>query len=282
MTIMQPVEPIETVELFPVLSAELLRLLKQLPRSAWDNPTACTGWSVKDVVAHLLGGTLGRLSFGRDKLVIAHAEPWPQEYQAQVAYIDRQNAAWVSAACNLSPNVLIDFLAVTEPQLYHYFKTLPPLAMSGIAVSWAGERQSPHWFDMAREYTEKWLHQQHIREAVGQPVLTERKWLFPVLDTFLRALPHTYRQVTAREGTAITVQISGDAGGDWSLLRQAGEWQLFSGVAPETAARLQLDQDLAWRLFTKGVAPEAAQAAIAAEGEAALTLPLLQVVSIMA
>jgi uncharacterized protein (TIGR03083 family) len=53
---MKAVEPVHTIDLFPSLSAELLGLLKGLPRSAWDTPTACAGWSVQDLVAHLLGG----------------------------------------------------------------------------------------------------------------------------------------------------------------------------------------------------------------------------------
>jgi len=59
------IEPILTVELFPGLSAQLLNLLEGLPGPAWDAQTACPGWSVKDVAAHLLGGNLRRLSFGR-------------------------------------------------------------------------------------------------------------------------------------------------------------------------------------------------------------------------
>ena len=77
-------------------------------------------------------------------------------------------------------------------------EALPAFESGGPAVAWAGDKQSPNWFDIAREYTEKWLHQQHIREAVGQPVLDERRWLFPVLDTFMRALPHVYRDIPPR------------------------------------------------------------------------------------
>jgi hypothetical protein len=214
--------------------------------------------------------------------LLAKAEPWPQAYAAQVDYIDRHNATWVNTARTISPNVLMDFLAVTDPQLYDYFKTLPPLASGGIAVSWAGDIESPNWFDIAREYTEKWLHQQHIRQAVGQPLLTARSWLFPVLDTFLRALPHTYRGVSAQDGTAIRVHIGGEAGGDWSLLREAGKWRLFDGVAPDVTASVQLDQDLAWRLFTKGISPAQAQAQMQIVGDPGLARPILQMVSIMA
>lgn len=277
---MKPVEPIETVELFPELSAELLTLLRSLSPSAWENPTACADWTVKDVVAHLLGGTLGRLAFGRDKLKLRQTSPFPSEWAAQVAWINQHNAEWIHSAQVFSPPLLIDFLALTDPQLYDYFKTLPPLGSSGPAVSWAGESSSPNWFDIAREYTEKWLHQQHIREAIGVPLLAQRKWLHPVLDTFLRALPHSYRTATADEGAAILVKISGEAGGDWSLLRQGDKWQLFTGAAPNPVTTITLDQNVAWRLFTKGINPSTVTLQV--EGDQDLGSMILQMVSIMA
>lgn len=279
---MKAVEPIATMALFPGLSVELLDLLKALPRAAWDNETACVGWSVQDVVAHLLGGNVGRLSFGRDQLRLRDGRAFPSEYPAQVAFIDQLNAEWITTARRLSPSLLIDFLALTDEQLYHYFKSLPPFEASHAAVTWAGDTQSPNWFDIAREYTEKWLHQQHIREAVGAPLLTQRRWLFPVLDTFLRALPHTYRTVVAPEGATITFTITGEAGGDWSLQRVDGQWRLWAGAAPIAVATASLAQELAWRLFIKGVSPSVAGMQIQTTGDATLALGILQMVSIMA
>ena len=279
---MKAVEPIATVALFPGLSAALLDVLNALPRPAWDNETVCAGWTVQDVVAHLLGGNVGRLSFGRDQLRLRDGRAFPSDYAAQVAFIDQLNAEWVTTARRLSPPLLIDFLALTDEQLYHYFQSLPPFAPSGAAVTWAGDTQSPNWFDIAREYTEKWLHQQHIREAVGAPLLTQRQWLYPVLDTFLRALPHTYRTVVAPEGALITFHLTGEAGGDWSLQRRDGQWRLLAGAAPAAVATASLDQDLAWRLFTKGVSPSVAGMQIETTGDATLALGILQMVSIMA
>lgn len=279
---MQPVEPILTIDLFPGLSAELLRLLRALPPHAWDKPTACSGWSVKDVVAHLMGGNLGRLSFGRDRLARRPTTARPETYADLLALIDRQNAQWVAAARSISAPLLIDFLDVTEPQLYAHFKALPPFAIGGPGVAWAGENESARWFDIAREYTEKWLHQQHIREAVGQPLLTGRAWLFPVLDTFIRALPYAYRDVAAADGVAVLVHITGEAGGDWSLRRRSGAWQLFSGAPAEAVTTVRLADDLAWRLFSRGVAPAAVRPRIYVQGNGNLGWKILDVVSIMA
>jgi uncharacterized protein (TIGR03083 family) len=281
-------------------------MLRNLPAESWDLPTACASWSVKDVAAHLLGGTLSRLSFGRDRPTHQRLGTHKLDFDALLKAIDRQNAEWVEIARRFSYPLLVDFLALTDPQLYEYFKSLPPFAPAGPAVSWTGDSVSPNWFDIAREYTEKWLHQQHIREAAGYTVLAERKWLYPVLDTFLRALPYTYRSLEAAEGTTVGFRITGEAGGVWTLRREKagrqreagrrkeavrqkeavrgenGGWRLYAGQADAAGARVSLEADTAWRLFTKGIGLEEARERIQLEGDEALGRPVLQMVSIMA
>ncbi len=277
---MKPVEPIETVQLFPPLSAELLSLLRSLGPEEWAAPTVCGSWSVKDVAAHLLGGNLGRLWSHHDT---ASQPPAPgPTYNQLLATINRSNDEWVMAARRISPEILIEFLDLTDRRLYEHFKNLPDDAPARAAVAWAGEQRSPNWFDIAREYTEKWLHQQHIRQAVGRTLLTQRRWLHPVLDTFVRGLPHVYRHVGADDGVIVTVKITGEAGGEWSLLRQGGAWHLYAGGAPLTSARVQIDQDLAWRLFSKGITPELATPRIQIVGDRSLGVAVLEMVSIMA
>jgi hypothetical protein len=149
-------------------------------------------------------------------------------------------------------------------------------------VAWAGEEASENWFDVAREYTEKWHHQQQIRDAVGAQPLLERKWLFPVLDTFLRGLPHTYRNTIADEGTRIVVTITGDAGGDWTLQRDGVAWRLYAGIGDNAACEIRLDQDTAWRLLTKGLTRETAAARVDISGRQEFGEPLLGMLAVMA
>jgi hypothetical protein len=44
-----------------------------------------------------------------------------------------------------------------------------------------------------------------ICDAIGQPGLMSPGYIGPVIDTFMRALPHTLRDVTAPEGTALQI-----------------------------------------------------------------------------
>jgi len=277
---MKPVEPIYAVELFPPLSRELLAVLKALQPTDWARPTRCSPWSVKDAAAHLLGGNLGRLRNRAE--TSASSENPVREYDELVNLINRNNELWVRAAQRISPEILIEFLELTDRHLYDHFKSLAQDELATITVAWASDSLPPNWFDIAREYTEKWLHQQHLREAVNQPLLTARAWLSPVLDTFMRGLPRTFRNFKTKDGTRVSVEITGEAGGEWSLVSEGFHWHLFAGCDPQATCRVQIDQDLAWRLFTKGVAREDTRRQVQIDGNAALGEQVLEMVSIMA
>lgn len=276
-----PVVPVDLAPLFPGLHTELMKLLRGLCPADWSKPTACALWSVKDIVAHLLDSCLRRLSFGRDGL-----EPAPDRtiasYGDLVAYLNELNAGWIAATRRLSPGVLMDLLDLAEPQLHRYLSSLDPDATARFSVAWAGEEQSPNWFDIGREYTERWLHQEQIREAVGAPGLVTGEWLHPALDIFVRALPHSYRHVAAEAGTRVEVEIRGEAGGVWTLARDSGRWVLMAGRDPGARARVSLDQETAWKLFSKGLSPEQARQRISIEGDASLGRPVLGTLAVMA
>lgn len=277
---MQPVTPIHVVELFPPLSHELLSVLRSLQPTDWGKPTICSPWSVKDVAAHLLGGNLGRL-WKRNETSASSPTTF-QDYDQILNLINHDNQLWVQAAQRISPEILIEFLDITDRHLYDHFKSLAQDKSARITVAWASDILPPNWFDNAREYTEKWLHQQHIREAVNQPLLTERVWLFPVLDTFMRGLPRTFRNMKADDGTSVSVRITGEAGGEWCLVKEDFQWKLYVGRAPAATCRVQIDQDLAWRLFTKGLTPGNAKRQIQIDGFSKLGEQVLEMVSIMA
>lgn len=276
-----PLLPVYLVELFPGLHAELMTLLRRLKPTDWDRPTACALWSVKDIAAHLLDTALRRLSYARDGLNPAAASEIESSSEL-VAYLNQLNAEWVAAARRLSPRVLMDLLDLTAPQLHAYFRSLDPHAPAAFGVAWAGEDASPNWFDIGREYTERWLHQQQIRQAVGAQLLSGREWLHPTLDIFMRALPFTYRTVDAEVGRSLGIEVSGDAGGVWTLVKEAEGWRLFSGSEEPTAARVIMDQETAWKLFSKGLSNDQARRSIRVEGDPRLGQPALGALAVMA
>lgn len=270
--------PIIVTELFPQILDELIRLLSSLSAEDWQKPTACPLWSVKDIALHLLGGDMSILSRKRD----AYSTGGPiNNWRELVALINDINATWVKATRGLSPRLLCDLLRFTGTQVCEYFKSLDPFAIEG-AVEWASDKPAPVWLDLAREYTERWHHQQQIRDAVSKPGLKEPLYFAPVLDAFVRALPRTYRDVRANEGALVALTISGESGGRWFILRENDLWTLYLDVAQEPAAEVVVDEDLAWRLFTKGVAKEEARKRVKITGDASLALKALDTVSVIA
>jgi uncharacterized protein (TIGR03083 family) len=276
-----PVGPVNLVPLFPGLHRELMTLLRGLEPADWRKPTACALWSVQDIVAHLLDTCLRRLSFDRDRLETSPRRTFT-DYADLVGYLNQLNGEWVGAMRRVSPRVLLDLLDLAEPQLHAYFTSLDPQAPATIGVAWAGEERSLNWFDLGREYTERWLHQQQIREAVGAPGLNARRWLHPTLDVFVRALPFSYQSVSARPGSSILLEIQGESGGVWTLAQGEDGWALFTGSGPTPSTRLTLDQNSAWKLFSKGLSPDQAERAVVIQGDPALGRPLLGALAVMA
>jgi uncharacterized protein (TIGR03083 family) len=275
-------EPIATAHLYAPLHRELILLLENLASDDWGKPTVCRSWAVRDIAAHLLDVDIRRLSLSRDNLQLPPPDPPIDSYSSLVAFLNRLNADWVTAARRMSPRVLVALLGLTGEQTAAHVTALDMQAPSRFSVAWAGEEVSLNWFAVARDYTERWHHQQQIRDAVGAEPLTGARWLSPVLATFMRALPHHYRNVFAQPGAAIEFRIEGEAGGTWTLLRTADAWRLQLDAVPSPAATVRLDDDTAWRHFTKGLSLEDSRRRIQTEGDAGLGEPFLTCLAIMA
>ena len=271
-------QPIIVVDLFPELLDALLSLLGGLSADEWQRPTTCPGWCVKDVALHLLGVEVGNLSRRRDgHAVAASVASWEE----LVTFLNDFNAAWVQAARRLSPRLLVDLLQHTGHQMCAFFRALPPYAMGG-SVEWAGPEPAPVWLDLAREYTERWHHQQQIREAVRQPGLKQPRYFAPVLATFMRALPRAFRGTPAAEGTVVTLTIRGASGGQWSVQQEGGAWRLYEGVAERPNAVVDIDEESAWRLCTRGLSREQAREQVTLIGDQALASRVFEIVSVIA
>jgi uncharacterized protein (TIGR03083 family) len=278
---MREVGRIDVVELFPELDAQLIPLLRGLTEEDWGRP-AVGSWTVKDVAAHLLDSAIRRLAFDRDRLPLVPPDGPVEGYADLVAFLNDLNHVWVKAMKRVSPRLLTDFLEKVGAELSEHMAGLDPSGPALFSVAWAGEETSESWFDVAREYTERWHHQQQIREAVGAPGLTSRRLMHPVLDAFLRALPHAYRSVEAEEGTAVAVEIAGEAGGEWALVRVGGRWRLYEGTPEAPSARVRMDQDTAWRRMTKGITREQAAERSQVMGDRSLGEPIFEMISVMA
>jgi len=272
--------PIKTLHLFSKLDLKLIELLRSLHPEDWSRPTLAKQWTVKDIASHLLDGNLRMLSVIRDNYY-GNTPKGLNSYQELVDYLNQLNADWVIATKRLSPNVIVELLQQTGEEYCECIKTLDPFKPSVFSVAWAGETQSMNWFHIAREYTEKWHHQQQIREAVGKPGIMDREFFFPLIDTFMQALPHTYRNIPSPENTHIKITVTTEVGGSWSLLRVNKMWKL-SSTESKALAEITIDPSTAWKLFTKAISGDEAKSKIQFVGDEQLCKPILSMLSVMA
>jgi uncharacterized protein (TIGR03083 family) len=271
---------VETAHLIPALKHELLTLLRQLGPEDWEKPTLAGRWRVRDVAVHLLDGELRRLSLARDRHRMAVGPL--TGYRDVVALINGLNASGVSWGERLSPTLIVDLLAVTGEWLARHLASLDPDGPAHFPVAWAGESASLNWMDVAREYSEHWHHQMQIRVAVGAPpVLIGDPWIGPLLDVSARALPVSFEDRAAPDGSAIVLSVETNPVREWTLLRDGGRWVLKQGAASQPAASVRLDADTAWRLLYNALTLEEAKARVRTSGDAALVEPLLRTRSVM-
>jgi uncharacterized protein (TIGR03083 family) len=271
--------PIHALDALDEVEAMLLDLLPTLSAADWDQPTIVAGWRVRHVAAHLLDTALRKLSVVRDgHFADGPASGSPEDVRA---FVDRINAQGVAVYGRLSPAVLVALMRAASRDLCALQRQLDPYAPATFAVSWAGEEQSPNWFDTARELTERWHHQQQIRLAIDRPGIMAPDLYHPVLDCFMRALPYTYRNVAAPVGTHVEVRVSGESGGVWNLQRDDERWLLLRDVKEPAMAIVTIPEDVAWRVFTKGIRRDEAEARVAIEGDRTLGLHVLSSVAIV-
>jgi len=275
----EPLRPILTAHLFPKLEGLLHELLRSLAPDEWEMQTVSPKWKVKDIAAHLLDTPLRGISIARDGYL--PAAPKISSSGELAAFIDRLNQEGVIFYRRLSPAVLIYLMEAVSRLLAEYHGSRDPHATAPFAVSWAGEEKSANWFDTAREFTERWHHQQQIRLAVNRPGIMTRELYHPVLDCFLRALPFTYRNVSARPGTLVQITVSGECGGSWYLYRGEDGWRLIEQPLGVKASETIIPQEIAWRIFTKGIGRESAKSQVKVSGNPALGSHVLGMVSII-
>jgi hypothetical protein len=218
---------------------------------------------------HLLDDDLGWLSRGRDADATGYLDM--SDHVTFVRALAAKNQRWVDAAAGLSQRVVVDLLAWSGAEVDAYDASLD-LRAEGY-VSWAGG-SVPKWFNLAQEFTERWVHAQQIRAATGHAD-DGLRYLADVLRTFVWACPAQYGAV-AEPGTVVRLELG--AGGCWQLTAsKGGGWTLTEGRG-EAAASASFTDDAAWKWLTGAEVPADS---VVLDGDATLTAALLPVRAII-
>lgn len=273
--------PIQTLHLFSKLDDKLISFLEKLTDNEWHTQTVAKSWCIKDVASHLLDGNLRSLSLARDRYFSKEVSNI-NTFHDLVTYINELNMSWTNATKRLSPRLLIELLKISGQEYIDYLYSLNPFDEAIFSVAWAGQEKSPNWFHIAREYTEKYLHQLQIRDCLGNKELYTKELFYPFIDIYMYALPHTFRNFKAKENTTVTIIITTDIGGQWNIVKCKSDWILNKTTEVQSDSIVKIPPELAWKLFSKSVSPEEIMKEIEITGNLELAKQSLQMVSVMA
>lgn len=263
--------------LFPKLRRGFLDLLTSLSDEEWQAPTVCPGWTVHDVVTHVLHDHLRRLSDGRDRYQAA--APFEGSHDDIATLVNRANEEFVRANRRTSPRVLVDLVDHVGPAVDAYWSTIDLDEPAALDVSWAdAEGPSPAWLDIAREYTEYWTHEQQVRDAVTRDTATAADLTRPALDALARALHLSLRDVVRPEDSVAVLRVDGE--GVWAVRSDGRSW-VHTDASDDAVATVTMSADTFWRLATRGITPDEARGRATLDGDADVTRAVTEILSIV-
>jgi hypothetical protein len=243
-------KPIETLHLFQDLNQELIYFLADLKPDEWLLPSPIDGRSIKDLASHLVDGCLRRISMQRDHFFEAEAIV-PQNHHELVEFIQQKNFEWIVATRRLSSRVLVEMLKKYEQEVYELYCRLKPEDDALFSVSWAGQEKSPNWFDVARDYTEKWHHQMQMRLASGRNLLMSERFLTPLYETLLLGLPEQLnRSAFSITEQLLEVEITGEIRLRKRLINYGSHWEFHENLTDEAHTSVKIPASIGWILFT--------------------------------
>jgi uncharacterized protein (TIGR03083 family) len=177
------------------------RVLRPQPPSAYDAPTSCPGWSVRDVLSHLLGFEM----MVQGSPVPHFDGPWPDYVRNPIGEI---NEAFVAVHRDEPGLVVLDQFRGVAARALATLRELSDDAWD--KVGWSPEGERPYHRFQETRVLDSWIHLQDIRDALLEPSDDHGIAEEIVINRFEAALPFVLgKKVKAPEATVIQVNLSG-------------------------------------------------------------------------
>ena len=256
---------IKTIHLFPKINKKLIRLLKSLSGNDWNRKTILPSWTIRDIASHLLDVTFRKISSLRDnhrsRRILSFSN-----FKNSCKSLTKLADEWAQAFDRISPGIIIELLEHYLPVLYNQLKKMDLMAEAENTVSWAGEKVSKNWFDLAREYTEHWHHQMQIRDCLNDNTLLKEEFYSPVLTTFMTALPYHYNKLKFPENYKISIRFSGLFEISFTILRNNGNW-VFTENHKDPDTQITISHNHAWKILTKAYPNKKSKSCLKIKGD---------------
>ncbi len=251
------------------------RLLRSQPPHAYDAPTPCPGWSVRDVLSHLLGFE----SFLQGDPVPPHEGEWPAYVRNAIG---EMNEAFVEAHRQEPGREVLDqFREVTRLSLIRLRRLSSD---EWEVVGWSPEGSRPYYRFQETRLLDSWIHLQDIRDALLEPADDHGVGEEVVVNRFEAALPYVVgRAMGAPDGTVVRVTLTGRLGRSVTLEVADGRANAVASVAGPPTLEITTPVALFWRRAAGRIGAEAFLEASATEvrGERSLARDFSRALAIM-
>jgi uncharacterized protein (TIGR03083 family) len=205
----------------------------------YDRPSACPGWSVRDVLSHLIGFELA--------LAGQSAPPLASEMPDFVRNpIGEMNEPYVAARrATPGPKVLDEFDAVAAASLAR----LRALDDDGWdVVGWSPEGEAPYHRFMETRILDSWIHLQDIRAALGLDEAGPEAGRTVVLGRFAAAMPYVVgRRVRPPDGATVRVRAEGPGARVIDIEMRDGRARAVDRLLAAPTAEIVVSSSTFWR-----------------------------------
>jgi uncharacterized protein (TIGR03083 family) len=218
------------------------RTMAQRDEDAYDLPTPCPGWSVRDVMSHLIGFEM----MLRGGPVPEHHGPYPEHVKNPIGEF---NEAFVEAYRSTPGSELLDLFRATTA---HSLAALGALSdEEWEKVGWSPEGERPYHRFQETRVLDSWIHLQDIRDALLEPADDHGPGEEIVVNRFESALPYVLaKKAKAKDGTLVRVTLTGRLARSVLLSVEGGR----ASAIPSSAAVPDLELTTAVALFWRRAA----------------------------
>ena len=199
----------EAYDLLQVALERFLALVETLEPDDWSKPTACTAWTVRDMLAHQAGGYASGASYHE---MIRQYTRLPRQGQLPE---DAINELQVRERAAHSPAELIAELRQVGPvaskKWAYQFRLIKPIAVPHPVGGFMSVRHLM-WVIHSRD---TWMHRLDICRATGRAFQQTREHDGRIVELILRDVDRALRPRLG--GQAIIIELLGVAGGIWKV-----------------------------------------------------------------
>ncbi|GAA1247563.1 maleylpyruvate isomerase family mycothiol-dependent enzyme [Prauserella halophila] len=178
-------------------------LLASLPAAAWDEPSTLPGWTVRDVVAHVIG---------TEASLLGEQAPDPDIDVTELAHVRNDVAAfnerWVQSMRDRDPQRMLDRF---RDVISRRGVALQAMTQDDFdAPSWTPVGHATYGRFMRIRIFDTWLHEQDIRDVVGLPGHEDGPCAEQSLDELTESLGFVIgKRAGAPDGAGVTLELTG-------------------------------------------------------------------------